>query len=379
MNKPILEFLSKEANNLQQAGLLRRELVVDSPPGASVTLEKAELLNLCGTDYLGLSSHLEMKRAAKAAIDTYGAGAGSARPMVGTLRLHVELERTIAKFLDVEDALVFPSVYHANTGLLESLAGDRDYVFCDAQAEPSVADGVRLSRARVFTYRNNDTADLEDRLRRSRAARFRVIVTDGVFPLDGSVSDLAGICALAEKYEAMVVVEDSHGLGVVGPTGRGSVELLGVESSVDAITGSLAHAFGAGAGGFVAGRKEIIAWLRQKSRPHLVSTALSPAACAAAIKGIELASASSEPRHQVRELAGFFRAQLAAQGFYMLGAEFHPTVSALMGDAVATQRMADLLYRKGVLVTGFCHPVVPEGAARLRALVTSRHTQKSLK
>ncbi len=376
MSRALLEFLRTEANNLEQAGLLRREMVVEAPKGTTFTFNRKELLNLCSTDFLGLGSHPEVKRAAKAAIDTFGVGLAASRAVTGTLGLHVELEKAVAKFLGTEDALVFASAYHAATGVFESLLGEKDYLVCDGQLNAGLADGVKLCRARVFQYRNGDMGELEDRLRRSRSARFRVIITDGVFPLEGTIAPLASICELAEKYEAVVMVDDSQGLGVLGAKGRGCAELFEVGKRVELTVGSFAHALGAGEGGFVAGKKEIVAWLRQKSRPHLTSNALSPAAAAAALQALELAAAQ-ELRDQLNENARIFREGLRAEGFKLIDS-LHPTVSVLLGDAVATQRMADLLFRKGIFAMGFCHPVVPEGSARIRAQVTRAHTPKDL-
>ncbi len=378
MSRALVDFLRTEANNLEQAGLLRKERPVELGRGATVSLGKKELLNFCSSDYLGLSNHPEVKSAAKAAIDVFGAGLSSSRMVAGTLPLHGELEREVSKLLGTDETLVFPSGYHAATGVFESLLSDKDYLICDARLAPNLADGVKLCRARVFQYRSGDLADLEDRLRRSRVARFRVVVTDGVFPMDGTLAPLAGICALAEKYEAIVVVEDGQGVGVLGAQGRGTAELLGLSAQVTLTVGDFGHALGGGEGGFVSGRKELIAWLRQKARPHLTSTALSPAATAGALEALRLAGAGGVLRRQLSENARAFSEALTVQGFQVLESA-HPTVSVLLGDAVATQRMADLLLRKGVYAMGFCHPVVPEGAARIRALVTVRHNADELR
>ncbi len=290
----------------------------------------------------------------------------------------MELERAITRFLGTEDTLLHASGYHANTGLLESLLSDRDYVFADGQIEPALADGVRLCRARVLSYRSNDMDHLEDRLKRSRQARFRAIVTPGVFPLDGVAANLGALCALAERYDAVVAVDDAHGIGVLGKTGRGTPEAAGVSDRIDVVTGTFGHALGGGAGGFCSGRKEIVGWLRQKSRPYLASTAPPPAAAAAALKAIGIAAGEPKLREQLRENARFFRTALTEAGFRVIEGE-HPAVAVILGDAVTTQKMADHLFRGGVFAMGFCHPVVAEGTARLRALVSARHTQKTLK
>lgn len=378
MSKAMLEFLRTETRNLEQAGLLRKELVLESPQGATITVGRRELLNFCSSDYLGLSNHPEVKRAAKAAVDAFGAGTASPRAVTGTLAMHVELERAVSRFLGTEDTLVFPSGYHAATGLFESLVSEKDHVFCDALAQPAIADGVRLCRGRVYSFRHRDMHDLEERLRRSRSARFRLIVTDGVFPLDGSTAHLAAICNLAEQYDAMVVVEDGQGVGVLGPQGRGTADLLGVSSQVHLTCGGFSHALGGGAGGFASGRKEIVAWLRQKSRPYLTSAALPPGSAAAALKAVELAGLHPELRVALIEQVRLLRSALQDAGFRLLGSD-HPAVPVVLGDAVATQRMADLLFKKGIFAMGFCHPVVPEGSARIRLQVSVKHSEKALR
>jgi glycine C-acetyltransferase len=376
-NSAFLEFLGTEAKHLEQAGLLRKEPLLSSPPGPTITVGDRELINFASSDYLGLSQHPEVKKAAISAIETWGIGVASPRMAAGTLPLHAELERALAQFLGTGDALVYPSGYHANTGLFESLLTDRDYLFCDELIRPSLADGVRLARARVYSYRNQDMEHLEDRLRRSRAARFRVIVTDGIFPLSGLVANLRDIYGLAAKYNALVVVDDSQGIGVVGDSGGGTHDLLGLTDRIDLVTGTFGTVLGGGAGGFVAGRKEVVGWLRQKSRSYLSSTALPPASVAAAHTALELVRAEPQLREQLAMNVKLFRDALAEHGLWTAEGD-HPAVAVLIRHAVAAQRLTDFLYKKGVFAIGFCHPVVPEGAARIRAQVTVRHTQKAL-
>lgn len=377
MTKPVYSFLATEAKHLEQAGLFRRDLPLATPHGPRITLGERELLNLASNDYLGLSTHADVKRAAIMAIEEWGVGCAAPRMAGGSTQLHGELELALAAFLGTQDALVYPSGYHAAAGLLESLLSDRDYVFCDEQIQPALADGVRLSRARVYSYRNRDLVHLEDRLKRSRAARFRVIVTDGVFPLSGQIADLVEIYRLATRYDALVAVDDSHGIGVLGELGRGTHHHLGLGERIDLVTGSFTCALGGGAGGFVAGRREIIGWLRQKSRPHLASTALPPSVCAAVLKALELLRAEPEVRETLLANAKLLREALADHGLWTAEGE-HPAIAVLLRDAVATQRLTDLLYRKGVFALGFCHPVVPEGQARIRAQVTAQHTKSDL-
>ena len=376
-NSAFLDFLGTEAKHLEDAGLLRREPLLSTPPGPTIRVGDRELTNFASNDYLGLSQHPAVKQAAIRAIEQWGVGVASPRMAAGTLPLHAELERELAAFFGTGDALVFASGYHANTGLFESLLSDRDYLFCDELVRPSLADGIRLCRARVYSYRNQDMEHLEDRLRRSRSARFRVIVTDGIFPLSGLTANLRDIYGLAAKYNALVVVDDSHGVGIVGDGGRGTHDQLGLGDRIDLVTGTFGVALGGGAGGFVAGRKELVNWLRQKSRAYLSSTALPPASVAAALESLALLRSEPQLREQLELNVKLFRDALAEHGLWTAEGE-HPAVAVLTRHAVAAQRLTDFLYGKGVFCVGFCHPVVPEGAARIRVQVTVRHSQKAL-
>jgi glycine C-acetyltransferase len=376
MSKPLLRFLATETRHLEQAGLSYPEPVLTTPPGASISIGGPPLANFASSDYLGLSAYPAVKKAALAATETYGVGVAASRMAVGTVPVHAELERAIVELVGAEAAMVFPSGYHANTGIFESLVGERDYVFCDEQIRPSLADGIRLCRARVYSYRNGDLAHLEDRLKRSRAARFRIVATDGVYPLSGSIAPLREIYALGERYEALVVVDDSHGIGVLGQMGGGTHQLQGV--GVDLVTASFGTTLGGGAGGFVAGKKEVIQWLRQKSRPYLASTALAPPAAAAALKAIEVVRAESLRRDTLAEKVALFRKELTDRGLRVMPGD-HPVVVVLIRDAVAAQRLTDLLHRKNVFAVGFCHPVVPEDTARIRFQVTLSHEESTLR
>jgi glycine C-acetyltransferase len=279
--------------------------------------------------------------------------------------------------LGTAQALVFGSGHHANTGLFESLLSDRDYVFCDEMIRPSLADGVRLCRARVYAYRNNDMEHLEDRLRRSRAARFRIIATDGVFPVTGQVAKLRDVYALAAKYKAMVVVDDSQGLGVLGEEGEGTHVALSLKTKTDVVTGSFGNALGGGAGGFIAGGTTVIAWLRQKSRSHLSATALSPMAAATALKAIELLPAELLSRNKLQDNLRAFRDALEKHAGLTVETP-HPAVSVRIGNAIAAQRLTDFLFRKGIFAIGYCHPVVPEGEARISLRITARHSPEDI-
>jgi len=377
MSRALTEFLKTETNYLDQAGLLRREPVVNSPQGPVITLDGRETVNLASGDYLGLSTDEELKKAAAEALKKYGVGVASTRMMTGNLPLFAELEKALAKWVGTEDAVLYASGYHANTGLFEALLSDRDFVFCDEHVRPSTADGVRLCRARVLTYRNGDVAHLEDKLKRSRAARFRVIATDGVFALDGQCAPLREIYELAAKYDALVVVDDSHGLGVLGTSGRGSHVHLGIAREPHVVTGTFGNALGGGAGGFVACSKEIATWLRQKSRAYLACTALAPAAAAAALEAVKRMK-DSKAREQLEKNVKQFREAVTAEG-YTCAPGMHPAVAVMIGNAVICQRTADLLHKSGVWAVGFCHPVVPEGAARIRAQLSAAHTAEHLK
>jgi glycine C-acetyltransferase len=377
MSKSLLDFLRTETNYLEQAGLLRREPLVSSPQGPQITLDGREAVNLASGDYLALSQHEKVKEAAAAALKSHGVGVAAPRMMTGNLPLHRELEQTLAKWLGTDDAVLFPSGYHANTGLFEALLSDRDFVFCDEMVRPSIADGIRLCRARVYTFRNGDLGHLEDRLKRSRAARFRVIATDGVFALDGQCAPLREIYALAARYDALVAVDDSHGLGVLGESGRGTHVHLGLAKGPQVLTGTFGNALGGGAGGFVACSKEVATWLRQKSRPYLASTALAPPAAAAALEAIKRVKAEPKLRELLDKNVKAFRDAVTAQG-YTCAPGAHPAVAVMIGNAVICQRTSDLLHKSGVFAMGFCHPVVPEGAARIRAQVTAAHSAAQL-
>lgn len=372
-----LRFLETETKNLRHAGLWRLEAPLETPPGPVVKMGDRELVSFASTDYLGLARHADVKRAAAQALEAWGASVAAPRMATGTLPMHGQLERRIAGLLGTGEALLYPSGHHAKTGLFESLLGDRDYVFCDEMIDPSFADGVRLSRARVYSYRNADVDHLEDRLKRSGAARFRMIATDAVFLLNGRLADLERVHALAEKYRAIVVVDDSHGLGVLGPKGAGSYARVGLGAKIDLVTGSFGHAL-AGSGGFVAGRTTIVAWLRQKSRPHLASNALSPPDAAAALESIELLGGDAVfARQKLEANVRAFTEALSLQAGVTVEAP-HPAISLRVRNAVATQRLVDFVHRKGIFVLGYCHPVVPEGEARISIRVTAAHSPEDV-
>jgi glycine C-acetyltransferase len=388
MAKQLFTFLEKETTNLQHAGLFKKELTVARAAGGSLYLgmgaaalspNRAPMINLASNDYLGLSSHDAVKSAAIEMINQHGTGLSASRMLAGTRAMHTELELALTKLLGTEDTLLYSSRYHANTGLFDSIFDDRDWIFCDDFAHPSLADGLRLSKARVIAYKSNDIDHLEDRLKRSRAARFRVVVSDGVFPLEGRAADLPAISALAQKYEAQVFIDDSHGVGVMGARGRGTCEALGVGGEIDIVSGTLTHALGAGSGGFISGRRQIIAWLRQKSRPYLLSSAPPPPSVGAALAALRVLEADPSVLETLRAKVKVLREGLAALNYELIGRPDHPIIVLMIGQAIATQKAVNALYSRGVYATGFCHPVVPSGAARIRAQASVLHGDAELK
>jgi len=365
MTKAHMAMLAAENKKLEQAGLHRPE-----------TIHPSHIVDFTSQDYLGLARHERILDAARAALDKLGLGLGSSRVFTGTREAHRELEQSVARFLQVPDAIVLGSGYLANVGFYEALFDSRDCLFCDALVHPSTAEGVRLSSATAFPFRNNDVDDLEDKLRRSRSARFRAIVTDGVFPFDGRIAELDGICALAEKYDAMVVLDDSLGVGVLGQTGRGTRELRGVIPRVDVVTGTFGKALGS-AGGYIAGKREVIDWLRQKATPYLFSTALAPPLVAAAHAALELLERGEAPIPTLRDRVAVMKKELELRGYKILGGD-HPSLAVQIGGVVLLQKLVNQLYERGVHVNGLCYPVVPEGQARIRIELSARHTDEDM-
>jgi glycine C-acetyltransferase len=367
MTRALLAMLAAETKKLVHAGLYKPQ-----------TVHPANLaLDFTSQDYLGLAVDKRVIAAARAALDEQGLGVGAARGLNGTRTIHQKLEQALARFLLVPDAVVFGSGYLANIGLFEALFDSRDCIFCDALVHPSTAEGVRLSSATVFPFRNNDVDDLEDKLKRSRTARFRAVVTDGVFPFDGKVAALEGICDLAERYEALVIVDDSLGLGVLGATGRGTRELRNAMGRVDVVTGTFGKALGGAGGGFVAGKREVIEWLRQKATPYLFSIALPPPLAAAALAVLEIFERGEPPLAALHDRTKSIKQSLETVGFQVLGGE-HPTLAIVIGNVVPLQKMVNGLYERRVHVNGLCYPVVPEGQARIRFEVSMRHSDDDI-
>jgi glycine C-acetyltransferase len=361
---------------LKQAGLYKQETVF--LPDGREEGRSGPLINFTSHDYLGLSRDQRVQAAARGALEELGPGQAAPRMMGGTRTVHHQIEQQLTRLFEVPDALVFGSRYLANLGLFQAFFDDRDFIFCDALIHPSLAEGVRLCGAKTFSYSNNDIEDLGDKLKRSPAARYRAIVTTGVFPFDGTLADLIGICRLAKKYEAIVVLDDSLGLGVIGERGRGCCELMSVMDRVDVLTGSFGLALGGAPGGFALGRPEIIQWLRQKSTPYLFSSAPSPAAVAGARMALQLLEQGEVPLQRLRERVAFLRDELAQAGFWVLPGE-HAIVALMVGEVVTLQKMVDRLHRSGIWVHGLCYPVVPEREARIRFQVTALHSEQDLK
>ena len=374
----ILVELDAALEQAKQEGLYKQEWPIDGPQGAWVKLaDGRRVLNLCANNYLGLSSHPAIEEAARGAVERWGYGVSSVRFICGTLSLHLELERRLAEFLGTEEAILYSSCFDANGGLFETLLSADDVIISDELNHASIIDGVRLCKAQRLRYRNADLHDLEARLKEAAGARRRLIATDGVFSMDGVIAPLAGICDLAERYDALVMVDDSHSVGVLGDSGRGTHEHCGVMGRVDILTGTFGKALGGASGGYTAARKEIVATLRQRSRPYLFSNSLAPMIAAAAMQAITLLSDSHDLVDRLRANTAFFRSGITRLGFEVTGAD-HPIVPIMLGDARVAQKMAAALLDDGVYVVGFSYPVVPMGKARIRVQISAAHAREDL-
>jgi glycine C-acetyltransferase len=376
--REIQQYFEQQVNEIREAGLYKAERLLSSPQGGRVRVAGGrQVLNLCANNYLGLANHPEIVRAAREALDRWGYGLSSVRFICGTQELHRDLEEKISAFLGAEETILYGSCFDANGGLFETLLGPEDAVISDELNHASIIDGIRLCRARRFRYRNSDMEDLEVKLKEASSARHKLIATDGVFSMDGYLANLPGIRSLADQYGALLMVDDSHAVGFVGPGGRGTHEHHNVMDGVDLITGTLGKALGGASGGYTSGRKELIALLRQRSRPYLFSNSVAPAIVAASLRAIELLSGSDEARTRLRENTAFFRRGLEDLGFQVLPGE-HPIVPVMLGDAALATRFSDLLLGKGVYVLGFSYPVVPKGKARIRTQVSAAHSREDL-
>lgn len=373
-----IEIVNKELDALKAAGLYSEERVLTVAQGSRIdTTDSKGVINMCANNYLGLSNHPELLQAAKDSYDQWGYGLSSVRFICGTQALHKELERGLADFFGFEDAILYSSCFDANGGLFETLLGEEDAVISDALNHASIIDGVRLCKARRLRYANSDMAELEQHLKDSQDARIRLIVTDGVFSMDGYVAKLQEVCDLADRYDALVMVDDSHATGFMGETGRGTHEHCGVMGRVDIITSTFGKALGGASGGFTAARQPIVDLLRQRSRPYLFSNTLAPAICAATLKVIDLLEASTDLRDRVHENARYFRAGMEKVGFELLPGE-HPIVPVMFYDAHKAAEAAARMLDYGVYVIAFSYPVVPEGKARIRTQISAAHSHKDL-
>jgi glycine C-acetyltransferase len=372
------EQLRAELDEIEQAGLTKRERGIRGPQSSEVSVGGAEVLNFCANNYLGLANDPRIVAAAHRGLDEWGYGLASVRFICGTQEQHLELERRVSDFLGHDDTILFSSCFDANGGVFETLFGAEDAIISDELNHASIIDGIRLSKAARHRYRNRDMADLEAQLVAASGARRRVIVTDGVFSMDGYIAPLAEICDLAERHDALVFVDDSHAVGFVGANGRGTPELCGVEGRVDITTGTFGKALGGASGGYVAARQEIVDLLRQRARPYLFSNTLAPAIVAGTLQALELLSESGELRDRLKANAALFRTLMTDAGFDLLPGE-HAIVPVMFGDAVVTARMAELLQERGVYVTAFSFPVVPRGAARIRVQLSAAHSEEEIR
>jgi glycine C-acetyltransferase len=372
------QHLIEELAQIRAGGLFKEERVLAGRQGARVRLAGGrEVINLCANNYLGLAGTQELVEASRQGLEQWGYGLSSVRFICGTQRLHKDLERKVSEFLAVEDTILYSSCFDANGGLFETLLGPEDAVISDALNHASIIDGIRLCKARRYRYRNNDMQDLEARLQEAGDARFRLIATDGVFSMDGIVADLKKICDLADKHEALVMVDDSHATGFVGPTGRGTPEYHGVQERVDIITSTFGKALGGASGGFTSGRREIVDLLRQRSRPYLFSNTLAPGVAAAVFKALEILGGSTELRDRLAENTAFFRQGMARAGFQVNPGD-HPIVPIMLGDARLAVEMAEKMLLQGVYVIAFSYPVVPKDKARIRVQMSAALTRAEL-
>jgi len=374
----MLNHLKQEIANLKEAGLYKGERIIVSPQQAIITLQDgSEVINLCANNYLGLADHPHLIEAAKVALDRYGFGLSSVRFICGTQSVHKELEKSLSHFLGTDDTLLYSSCFDANGGLFETLLGPADAVISDALNHASIIDGIRLCKAQRLRYANNDMNELEQKLKETQNCRFRLIATDGVFSMDGIIANLSAICDLADRYDALVMVDDSHAVGFMGKQGRGTPEYHQVRDRIDIITGTLGKALGGASGGYTSGRAEIITWLRERSRPYLFSNTLAPVIAATSIQVINMLETSQALRVKLHDNTRYFRQQLSSLGFNIIPGD-HPIIPVMLGDAKLAKTMADELLHHGVYVIGFSYPVVPLGAARIRVQISAAHEKHHL-
>lgn len=379
-SRDFLSHLAEEARQLHEQGLFKAEYAITSPQQALIRLSDGrEVLNFCANNYLGLANHPDLIQAAKRGVDAFGFGMASVRFICGTQNVHKRLEKRISHFLGTEDTILYSSCFDANGGLFEAILGPEDAVISDALNHASIIDGIRLCKAKRYRYQNNSMADLEAQLKAADEdhARFKLIATDGVFSMDGIIADLKGICDLAQRYHAMVMVDDSHAVGFMGENGRGTPEFCGVEDRIDIITGTLGKALGGASGGYTSGRKEIIDWLRQRSRPYLFSNTLAPMIAAASVKVLDMLEKRDDLRLKLQQNSAYFRTEMRALGFDLVPGH-HPIIPVMLGDAKLATQVSERMMQAGVYVIGFSFPVVPRGKARIRTQMSAAHTRKDL-
>ena len=370
--------ISQTLEEIQRQGLFKTERVITSPQEAHISITGGKrVLNMCANNYLGLADHPALIAAAKEALDSHGFGMASVRFICGTQDIHQQLEAALTKFLGTEETILYPSCFDANGGLFETLLGEKDAIISDELNHASIIDGIRLCKAQRFRYQHNDMADLEAQLQAAKDARFRLIATDGCFSMDGTIANLAAIVDLAQKYDALTMIDDAHATGFLGPKGRGTPEFRGVAGRIDIVTGTLGKALGGASGGFTSGRKEIVDLLRQRSRPYLFSNSIAPHIVAASLKALELLSASTELRDKLEENTKYFREAISTAGL-TIKSGMHPIVPIMIGDAAKSQKFAARMLEKGIYVIGFFYPVVPHGTARVRVQVSAAHSREDL-
>lgn len=374
----LINHLQAQLEELKTQGLYKNERIIASPQDAEITLADGnKVLNFCSNNYLGLANHPQIIEAAKASYEKYGFGLSSVRFICGTQTVHKQLEKRLAEFLGTEDAILYCSCFDANGGLFETLLGPEDAVISDALNHASIIDGIRLCKAKRFRYDNNDMHSLEEQLKQAGDARFKLIATDGVFSMDGIIANLKGICDLADRYKAMVMVDDCHAVGFLGQTGRGSPEYCQVMGRVDIITGTLGKALGGALGGYTCAKKPVIEWLRQRSRPYLFSNTLAPSIAAASLTVLDLIEGSNDRRQTLQENSRYFREKMTGLGFKLITGN-HPIIPIMLGEAQLAQDFAANLLKEGVYVIGFSYPVVPQGKARIRTQMCANHTRGDL-
>ena len=378
MSHHFQSHLAAQLDDIRRAGLYKAERVIQTPQGTHVRVSDGEpVLNLCANNYLGLAQHSEIIAAAHRGLDEWGYGLASVRFICGTQSIHKQLEAKLSEFLGTDDTILYSSCFDANGGLFETLLGAEDAIISDELNHASIIDGVRLSKAQRFRYKNNDMADLQAQLQAAKSARFRMIATDGVFSMDGSIANLPAICELADKYDALMMVDDSHAVGFIGPKGRGTPELHGVTDRIDILTGTLGKALGGASGGYTSGPKEIVEYLRQRSRPYLFSNTVAPPIVAGTLKALELLTASTELRDRLEGNTRIFREAIQSAGYAVLPGT-HPITPLMIGDAALAAKISDAMLAEGVYVIGFSYPVVPQGKARIRAQISAAHSRDDL-